>query len=118
MTTAETDRLLIRPPVEADRPRFIELFSDDDFMVFSGRVHDAKSANARFDRMLTVADAADRGEMLCIIAANNTPSHRVADKVGFRWWQRVDWSDGVPTDLLVRPIGTGGQPLRAPNLTC
>ena len=29
-----TARLLVRPPVEADRERFAELFRDPDFMVF------------------------------------------------------------------------------------
>lgn|GEM_PF-461856 len=179
MATAETDRLIIRAPVASDRRRFVELFTDEEFTVFSSGVHDNDSANARFDRMLAVAhdvpyakqpiveratgtiigytgvdtvvfegidrlewgwrlaaeargqgyateaatallavaDAHDDGEMLCIIAADNTPSRRVADKLGFRWWRRVVWSDGVPTDLLVRSIGAGGTPLLAPDPT-
>jgi len=52
-----TERLEVRPPVEADRDRFVELFCDPDFMIFSGGVHDHASANARFDGML--ANAAD-----------------------------------------------------------
>ncbi|MGI9615427.1 MAG: GNAT family N-acetyltransferase [Acidimicrobiales bacterium] len=176
MTTAETDRLIIRHPVEGDRDRFVELFTDETFTVFSGGVHDVESANARFDRMLAVASAvpyakqpvieratgaivgytgvdtllfegvermewgwrfvpeargkgyateatsallaiADRhhdGEMLCLIAVDNHPSRRVADKVGFDWWRRVVWPDGVATDLLLRSIGAGGAPLVAP----
>lgn len=179
MRSIETDRLNIRPPVENDRARFIALFMDEAFTVFSDGVHDAESANARFDRMLLVADAipyakqpvierssgtivgytgadsyvadgidrlewgwrlvpeargrgyateattallavADRhddGEMLCLIAADNHASRRVADKVGFRWWRRIDWMDDPsdPVDLLVRPIGSGGPPLLAPD---
>lgn len=178
MSTVETDRLILRAPVEADRARFVELFTDAAFTVFGG-VHDLEAANARFDRMLAIASvvpygkqpvierstgtilgysgvdtvefdgldrlewgwrlipgargrgyateattallevagAHDDGEVLCLIAADNLPSRRVADKTGFRWWQRVDW-DGdpaAPTDLLVRPIGAGGPPLLAPR---
>lgn len=29
-----TARLLMRPPREADRDRFVELFCDEDFMMF------------------------------------------------------------------------------------
>jgi len=55
--TCETARLTIRPPVESDRPRFVELFTDEAFTVFSDGVHDVESANARFDRMLRLIDA-------------------------------------------------------------
>lgn len=179
MSTMETERLLLRAPVESDRPRFVELFTDEAFTVFSGGVHDVESANDRFDRMLTlvdavpyakqpviekatgtivgytgvgtvvlegidrlewgwrlvpearglgyateataallqVADAHDDGEMLCIIAVENAPSRRVADKLGFRWWRRFIWPDEPdgPTDLLVRSIGSGGPPLTTPH---
>jgi RimJ/RimL family protein N-acetyltransferase len=47
-----TDRLEVRHPTEADRPRFVELFRDDDFMVFSGDVMSEPEAGRRFDRML------------------------------------------------------------------
>lgn len=69
--------------------------------------------------LLDVADAHDDGEMLCIIAADNHPSRRVADKTGFEWWKRIGW-DGDPddpTDLLLRSIGSGGPPLLAPGLS-
>jgi RimJ/RimL family protein N-acetyltransferase len=179
MSTVETSRLVVRAPVEADRGRFVELFTDEAFTVFSDGVHDVASANERFDRMLalieavpyakqpvvertsgtivgytgvgtaiidgidrlewgwrfvpaarglgyateatnallSVADALDDGEMLCIIAVDNEPSRRVADKVGFRWWRRIDWRGDPtdPADLLVRPIGAGGAPLPAPT---
>jgi RimJ/RimL family protein N-acetyltransferase len=47
-----TERLELRPPLERDRARFVELFQDDDFMVFSDGVHSAESAHARYDVML------------------------------------------------------------------
>lgn len=51
-TSALTPRLELRRPTEQDRPRFVELFCDDAFMVFSGGSLAAERAQARFDRML------------------------------------------------------------------
>ena len=56
MSMTETERLTIRAPAEGDRPRFVELFTDEDFTVFSSDVHNVESANTRFDRMLALAD--------------------------------------------------------------
>jgi RimJ/RimL family protein N-acetyltransferase len=50
-----TERLEVRLPQEADRDRFVELFRDPEFMVFSDGVHDLDSAHARFDEMLRTA---------------------------------------------------------------
>lgn len=50
-----TDRLEIRDPVEADRDRFVELFGDEEFMVFSGGVLDVAAANSRFDHMVQIS---------------------------------------------------------------
>ena len=47
-----TERLEVRPPVESDRARFVELFCDPDFMVFSGEPCTVEHANTRFDGML------------------------------------------------------------------
>lgn len=47
-----TPRLEIRLPVEADRERFVQLFRDESFMVFSGGVLDSDGAHRRFDEML------------------------------------------------------------------
>jgi RimJ/RimL family protein N-acetyltransferase len=47
-----TVRLEIRLPEEEDRERFVQLFGDRAFMVFSGGVLDHDAANRRFDRML------------------------------------------------------------------
>jgi RimJ/RimL family protein N-acetyltransferase len=44
-------RVAVRHVVEADRRRFVELFCDEDFMVFLG-VLSLSEANERFDRML------------------------------------------------------------------
>jgi RimJ/RimL family protein N-acetyltransferase len=66
--------------------------------------------------LLTVADQHHDGEVLCLIAPDNRASRRVADKLGFQWWQRIEWPEDPdnPTDALIRPIGAGGPPLLAP----
>lgn len=50
--TVLTPRLQVRLPVEADRKRFVQLFRDESFMVFSAGVLDSNSAHRRFDEML------------------------------------------------------------------
>jgi RimJ/RimL family protein N-acetyltransferase len=47
-----TSRLEVRLPRESDRARFVELFCDDDFMVFSAGVLTTDAAHDRFDEML------------------------------------------------------------------
>jgi len=50
--TMLTPRVEVRLPVESDRERFVELFCDESFMVFSAGVLDSDSAHRRFDEML------------------------------------------------------------------
>ena len=50
--TMLTPRLEVRLPVEADRERFVQLFRDERFMVFSAGVLDSDRAHRRFDEML------------------------------------------------------------------
>jgi RimJ/RimL family protein N-acetyltransferase len=180
LSQIETDRLTIRVPLEDDRARFVELFTDPAFTVFADGPHSVESANARFDAMLlmagaipyakqlvtvrasgtivgytgagsvvldgidrlewgwrlvpearglgyateaakallALADRHDDGEMLCLISPDNHASRSVAEKVGFRWWRRIEWTEDPahPTDALVRPVGAGGPALIAPDL--
>jgi RimJ/RimL family protein N-acetyltransferase len=51
-----TQRLELRLPVERDRERFVQLFCDREFMVFSAGVLDREAANRRFDQMLIRAE--------------------------------------------------------------
>jgi RimJ/RimL family protein N-acetyltransferase len=147
----QTARLEIRPPTEGDRARFVQLFRDESFMVFSGVVLDEDGANRRFDQMLLrakeltfakqpviergsdlilgyvgvdfiefedqqrlefgyrlVEGARGRGyateagrallgraaqtfqgEILAIVDPRNHASHRVAWKLGFRFWKQA-----------------------------
>jgi RimJ/RimL family protein N-acetyltransferase len=45
----------VRPPTDADRSRFVELFGDPAFMEFSDGTLAEPDAHARFDRMLANA---------------------------------------------------------------
>lgn len=55
MFSVLTARLELRKPVEADRARFVELFTDAEFMVFSS-ILDWDGANRRFDHMVNLAE--------------------------------------------------------------
>ena len=57
-----TERLLVRPPREADRHRFVELFCDKDFMAFFPRVLTEEQAQDRFDHMVTVCQTIPFGK--------------------------------------------------------
>ena len=58
-----TARLLVRPPGEADRDRFVKLFRNPDFMVFYPRgVLTEEEANDRFDHMVAVCQAIPFGK--------------------------------------------------------
>ena len=57
-----TARLVVRPPREADRERFVELFRDADFMVFYPEVLTAAEASERFDHMMEVCRAVPFGK--------------------------------------------------------
>jgi RimJ/RimL family protein N-acetyltransferase len=51
-----TRRLEVRAPSESDRARFVELFCDEEFMIFSAGVLTPDGANHRFDEMLIRAE--------------------------------------------------------------
>lgn len=57
-----TERLLVRPPREVDRARFVELFCDEEFMLFYPSVLTEKEASARFDHMVEVCQAVPFGK--------------------------------------------------------
>ncbi len=50
-----TERLEIRPTIPADRDVFVQLFCDEEFMVFAGSLTEA-AARTRFDHMLAMLD--------------------------------------------------------------
>jgi len=48
--------LEVRPPQELDRARFVELFCNEDFMIFSGQARTEAAAHRRFDHMLAMCE--------------------------------------------------------------
>jgi RimJ/RimL family protein N-acetyltransferase len=51
-----TSRLEVRPPRESDRARFVELFCNDDFMIYFGKALTDEAAHGRFDHMLAMCE--------------------------------------------------------------
>lgn len=92
MAPIETDRLIIRPPVEDDRERFVALFTDDAFTAFSDGVHDVDSANARFDRMLLTADTIPYAKQPVIERGSGTiVGYTGADSIVIEGIDRLEW---------------------------
>jgi RimJ/RimL family protein N-acetyltransferase len=81
-----TERLEIRRPEPDDRGRFVELFGDPEFMVFSDGVHDFASANARFDVMLATAREVPFGKQPVIERATD----RIIGYTGVAWFDFED----------------------------
>jgi RimJ/RimL family protein N-acetyltransferase len=54
--TLVTSRLEVRPPSERDRACFVELFCNEDFMIFSGQARTEAAAHGRFDHMLAMCE--------------------------------------------------------------
>jgi RimJ/RimL family protein N-acetyltransferase len=54
--TLITPRLEVRPSREMDRPRFLELFCNDEFMTFSGHALNEVEASRRFEHMLAMCE--------------------------------------------------------------
>jgi RimJ/RimL family protein N-acetyltransferase len=78
-----TERLEVRPPREEDRDRFVALFGDPDFMIFSNGVHDLSSAHARFDDMLRIAHEVPFAKQPVI----NLASGMIVGYCGVAWFE-------------------------------
>jgi RimJ/RimL family protein N-acetyltransferase len=79
----ETERLEVRPPREDDRARFVALFQDPEFMVFSGGVHDHAGAHERFDEMLRTASEVAFAKQPVIDRATGT----IVGYCGVAWFE-------------------------------
>ena len=102
-----TARLEVRPPVEADRERFVQLFQDPDFMVFSDGVHDAESAHRRFDGMLQDAQGVPFAKQPVIELASGL----IIGYTGVAWFefegeQRLEYGYRLISDARGRGYAT------------
>jgi RimJ/RimL family protein N-acetyltransferase len=78
-----TERLEVRHPREDDRHRFVDLFRDPEFMVFSDGVHDVDSAHTRFDEMLRTASEVPFAKQPVIDRATST----IVGYCGVAWFE-------------------------------
>jgi [ribosomal protein S5]-alanine N-acetyltransferase len=108
-----TERLEIRPVVESDRRRFVELFMDRDFMVFSATgVLGGGAANARFDHMMAFSRKVPFGKQA--IVESSTAS--VVGYVGvdeFEFLGEIRFEFGYRLDKVVHGIGYATEASRA-----
>lgn len=88
-----TARLEVRPVVEADRDRFIELFVDPDFMVYASKVPLTRSeAQARFDHMLAFSQELPFAKQAIIDPSTGSIlGYAGADQFTFRGENRLEF---------------------------
>jgi RimJ/RimL family protein N-acetyltransferase len=92
----KTARLLVRPAQEADRDRFVELFGDEDFMVYCPGVLTEDAARRRFDHMVAVCEAVPFGKQpvieLCsgaVVGYTGVDYITFEDKTWLEWGYRL-----------------------------
>jgi RimJ/RimL family protein N-acetyltransferase len=87
-----TARLLVRPPLEADRSRFVELFCDEDFMVFYHGTFTEEQASDRFDHMLALCETLPFGKQSVVeLSSGAVVGYTGVDYVEFEGKTRLEW---------------------------
>ena len=87
-----TERLVVRPPREADRERFVELFRDADFMVFYPEVLNAAEASERFDHMVDVCRTVPFGKQPVVERSSGLiVGYTGVDHIGFEGRTWLEW---------------------------
>jgi RimJ/RimL family protein N-acetyltransferase len=87
-----TPRLLVRPPRQADRDRFVELFCDMDFMVFYPSVFTAQQARERFDHMVAVCQAIPFGKQPVVeLSSGLVVGYTGVDYIDFEGKTWLEW---------------------------
>jgi RimJ/RimL family protein N-acetyltransferase len=90
--TLVTTRLEVRPPREADRVRFIELFRNDAFMVFASQGLTEEAANRRFDHMLAMCENIPFSKQPIVERASGTVvGYTGVDYFTFEGEERLEW---------------------------
>lgn len=87
-----TSRLQVRPPQEADRERFVELFCDEEFMVFYPYVLTEQDATKRFDHMVTVCRTVPFGKQPVIErSSGRVVGYTGVDYIDFEGRTWLEW---------------------------
>jgi len=87
-----TARLLVRPPREADRDRFVRLFSDEDFMVFYPSVLTEEQAQDRFDHMVAVCQTIPFGKQPVVeLSSGLVVGYTGVDYIDFEGRTWLEW---------------------------
>jgi RimJ/RimL family protein N-acetyltransferase len=87
-----TARLLVRPPREADRDRFVEFFRNEDFMVFYPAVLTEEEAGDRFDHMVAVCQAVPFGKQPVVeLSSGVVVGYTGVDYIDFEGKTRLEW---------------------------
>jgi RimJ/RimL family protein N-acetyltransferase len=87
-----TARLLVRLPREADRDRFVQLFRDEDFMVFYPDVLTEEQAEDRFDHMVAVCQTIPFGKQPVVeLSSGLVVGYTGVDCIDFEGRTWLEW---------------------------
>jgi RimJ/RimL family protein N-acetyltransferase len=92
LDVVRTARLLVRPPREADRDRFVELFCDEDFMAFYPSVLTEAEAKDRFAHMAAVCQAIPFGKQPVVeLSSGLVVGYTGVDYIDFEGTTWLEW---------------------------
>ncbi len=86
----ETDRLLLRPPRQADAAAFYPHWQDADAVQYVGGVKTREQVEEMVERMLRHWDWYELGEF----TVERREDGEVLGRVGFQLWDPRDWTNG------------------------
>jgi RimJ/RimL family protein N-acetyltransferase len=90
--TLVTSRLEVRPPREADRVRFADLFRNDAFMVFSSAPLSEDAAHKRFDHMLAMCQVVPFAKQPIVERSSGVVvGYTGVDYFTFEGEERLEW---------------------------
>lgn len=86
-----TERLLVRPPREADRDRFVDLFCNEDFMLYAGVLTEQEAKN-RFDHMVAACQSVPFGKQPVVeLSSGLVVGYTGVDYIEFEGKTWLEW---------------------------